>query len=91
MLPSTYYTEAEQREIEAMYMGTESEARKRFNKACSQSQTRAQSQDGRARSFSRSRYDPRARYNDLRSRLDRFKSPGGRRPELGQHDQSRTQ
>ena len=32
-LPSTYYTEAEQREIEAMYMGTESEARKRFNNA----------------------------------------------------------
>ena len=27
MLPSTYYTEAE---LEAMYMGTESEARKRF-------------------------------------------------------------
>ena len=34
-LPSTYYTEAEQREIEAMYMGTESEARKRFNNSCS--------------------------------------------------------
>ena len=29
-LPSTYYTEAEQKEIEAMYMGTESEARKRY-------------------------------------------------------------
>ena len=38
-LPSTYYTEAEQEEIEAMYMGTESEARKRFSNARSQSQT----------------------------------------------------
>ena len=38
-LPSTYYTEAEQREIEATYMGTESEARKRFNNAHFLSQT----------------------------------------------------
>ena len=30
ILPSTYYTEAEQKEIEAMYMGTESESRKRY-------------------------------------------------------------
>ena len=30
-----YYTEAEQEQIEAMYMGTESEARKRFNNSCS--------------------------------------------------------
>ena len=30
-LPSTYYTEAEKKYIQAMYMGTESEARKRFN------------------------------------------------------------
>ena len=29
-LPATYYTEAEQKEIEAMYMGTELEARKRY-------------------------------------------------------------
>ena len=29
-LPATFYTEAEQKEIEAMYMGTESEARKRY-------------------------------------------------------------
>ena len=29
-LPSTYYTEAEQKEIEAMYMRTEYEARKRY-------------------------------------------------------------
>ena len=27
-LPATYYTEAEQKEIKAMYMGTKSEARK---------------------------------------------------------------
>ena len=32
-LPSTYYTEAEQEEIKAMYMGTESEARKSFSKS----------------------------------------------------------
>ena len=31
-LPSTYYTEAEKEEIEALYMGTESEARKRFQR-----------------------------------------------------------
>ena len=31
-LPSTYYTEAEKAEIEAMYMGTESEAKKRFQR-----------------------------------------------------------
>ena len=30
-LPPAYYTEAEKKDIEAMYMGTESEARKRFN------------------------------------------------------------
>ena len=29
--PPTYYTEGEQEQIEAMYMGTESEVRKRFN------------------------------------------------------------
>ena len=43
-LPTTYYTEAEQEEIEAMYMGTESEARKRFNNSRSRSQTQNQSQ-----------------------------------------------
>ena len=31
-LPRTHYTEAEQAEIEAMYMGSESEARKRFQR-----------------------------------------------------------
>ena len=30
-LPPTYYTEAEKKDIEAMYMGTESEASKRLN------------------------------------------------------------
>ena len=34
-----YYTEAEQEQIEAMYMGNESEARKRFNNSRSRSQT----------------------------------------------------
>ena len=43
-----YYTEAEQEQIEAMYMGSESEARKRFNNSRTHSQTRDQSQNGRA-------------------------------------------
>ena len=90
-LPSTYYTEAEQKEIEAMYMGTDSEARKRFQGARSFSQQQAQSLDRRNRSLSRQRNDPRPRYNetryDNRSRYDRFKSPGGRREESGQRDQ----
>ena len=51
-LPSTYYTEAEQKEIEAMYMGTDSEARKRFQGACSFSQQKAQSLDRRNRFLS---------------------------------------
>ena len=91
-LPSIYYTEAEQKEIEAMYMGTESEARKRYQGTRSYSQQRAQSLDRRQRSFSRPRYDPRPRYNgyDNRSQFDRFKSPGGRREESGRCDQSRT-
>ena len=37
-LPSTYYSEAEQKEIEAMYIGTESEARKRYQGTRSYSQ-----------------------------------------------------
>ena len=86
-LPSTYYTEAEQKEIEAMYMATESEVRKRYHRTGSYSQQQAQSLDRRQRSFSRPRYDPRPRYNDNRydnrSRFDRFKSPGGRREESG--------
>ena len=45
-LPSTYYTETEKAEIEAMYMGTESEARKRFQRNNSFSRRR-QSFDGR--------------------------------------------
>ena len=46
--PSTYYTEAEQEQIEAMYMGKESESRKRFNN----SRTRTPAQNGRQRTFS---------------------------------------
>ena len=50
-LPSTYYTEAYQKEIEAMYMGTESEARKRYQGTRSYSQQRAQSLDRKQRSL----------------------------------------
>ena len=69
--PPTYYTEAEQEHIEAMYMGTESEARKRFNNSRSRSQTRNQSQNERARSYSQSRYNPNKRYDPgPRERID---------------------
>ena len=67
-LPKTYYTEAEQKEIEAMYMGTESEARKRYQGNCSFTQQQFQSQDRRQRSFSRPRYDPRPRYDGYDNR-----------------------
>ena len=84
-LPKTYYTEAEQKEIETMYMEGESEARKRFQGNHSFSQQQSQSQDGR----NRSRYKSRQRYDgyDNRSRFDRFKFPR-RRGELDWHDQS---
>ena len=86
-LSKTYYTEAEQKEIETMYMGGESEARKRFQGNCSFSQHRSQSQDGRSRSLSRSRYDSTSRYNqDNRSRYDRFKSPRGGGESRYNHD-----
>ncbi len=68
--PSTYYTEAEQEQIEAMYMGKESESRKRFNN----SRTCTQSQIGRPRTYSQTGYNP----NDPRARRDRTKSPGRR-------------
>ena len=45
-LPSTYDTEAEKAKIEALYMGTESEARKRFQRKNSFGRRR-QSFDGR--------------------------------------------
>ena len=66
--PTTYYTEAEQEQIEAMYMGKESESRKRFNN----SRTRTPSQNGRQRTFSQSGN------NDLRAKRDRTRSPGRR-------------
>ena len=66
--PSTYYTEAEQEQIEAMYMGKESESRKRFNNF----HTRTPSQNGRPRTFSQTGYTP----NDPRARRDRTRSPG---------------
>ena len=90
-MPPTYYTEAEQENIEAMYMGTESEARKRFNNSRSRSQTQNQSQNEIARLFSTSRYNPNNRYDPgPRARLDRFKSPG-RRPESTIRDRSQAQ
>ena len=46
--PSTYYTEAEQAQIEAMYMGKESESRKRF----SNSRSHTPSQNDRQRLLS---------------------------------------
>ena len=56
-LPSTHYTEAEHKEIEALYMGTESQSRKRFQRNISLSQQRGQSQDRRQRSLFRKRYN----------------------------------
>ena len=46
-LPNSYYTEAENKEIEAMYMGTESEARKRYQENCSYSRQQFHFQDRR--------------------------------------------
>ena len=70
-LSRTHYTETE---IEAIYMGKESKVRKRYQRSGSFNQRR-QVSDGRQRSLSRdSRY---GRYV-LRSRYDRFKSPGRR-------------
>ena len=66
-LPRTYYTEEE---IEAMYMGKDSEARKRLPRNNSFSRMR-QSFDGRQRSYSRgSQYGSsrsRSRYDKLKS------------------------
>ena len=77
--PSTYYTEVEQEHIEAMYMGKESESRKRFNN----SRTRNPSQNGRQRTFSQSGY------NDFRAKRDRTRSPG-RRQDQQYQGRSRT-
>ena len=76
-LPKTYYTKKENKEIEAMYMGSASEARKRH---CSFSEQWSQSRYRRQRSFSRNRFEPRRRYEeyDNRSRYDKFKTPGRR-------------
>ena len=69
-LPRTHYIEAE---IEAIYMGTESEARKRFQRNNSFNR-RGQSFDGRQWSLSwgsqsgSSRYTPRSRYDGFKSR-----------------------
>ena len=75
-LPKTHNTEAEQKEIETMYIGTESESRKRFQRSRSSSQQRRQSQDRRQRSLIRNRYNDYNRNSqDTRSRYDCFKSP----------------
>ena len=88
--PSTYYTEAEQEQIEAMYMGKESESRKRFNNSRTRSMTRDQSQNGRPRSYSQTGYNPNDRYEPSpRARRDRTKYPG-RRPEPQYQGRSRT-
>ena len=72
-------------------MGTESEARKRFNNSRSRSQNRNQPQTGRERSQSQPRYNPNTRYDpSSRSRVDRFKSPGRRQESLNR-DRLRTQ
>ena len=73
-LPRTYYTEEE---IEAMYMGKDSEARKRLQRNNSFNRRR-QSFDGRQRSYSRGSQYGSSR---SRSRYDKFKS-GGRNPSI---------
>ena len=88
--PSTYYTEAKQAQIEAMYMGKESGSRKRFNN----SRTRTPSQNGRQRTFSQSqnsrqRTFSQSGYNDFRANRDRTRSPG-KRPDQQYQDRSRT-
>ena len=79
--PSTYFTKTEQEQIEAMYMGKESESRKRFNN----SRTRTPFQYGRQRTFSQSRYNA----NDFRAKRDRTRSPG-RRQDQPYQGRSRT-
>ena len=88
--PSTYYTEAEQEEIEAMYMGKESLSRKRFSNL----RDRTPSQNGRQRSLSQARDDrqrtfSQSGYNNFRANRERGRSPG-RRQEQQYQDRSRT-
>ena len=72
-LPRRHYTEREQADIEAIYMGTELEARKRFQRGNSFNRVQSNSfnsRQSRDRSFLRdSRYN---RYNS-KSRYDHFK------------------
>ena len=76
-LPETHYTRSELQEIETMYMGTESESRKRYQR---QGSYRRQSFDRRQRSGSRD-----SRYGDSQrqSRYDGLRA-GGSRPEKNQ-------
>ena len=87
-LPTTYYTEAEQEQIETMYMGKESQSRIRYNN----SRTRTPSQNGRPRSYSQTGYNGRPRtysQNRYNPNDPRAKSPG-RRPETQYQGRSRT-
>ena len=73
-----------------MYMGKESESRKRFNN----SRTRTPSQNGRQRTFSQSqngrqRTFSQSGYNDFRANRDRTRSPG-RRQDQQYQGRSRT-
>ena len=79
-LPRTHYTEAE---IEAMYMGKDSEARKRLQRNNSFNRRR-QSFDGRQRSLSRGSH-----YGSSRSIYDKFRSGG--RDSSTRRDRSLTQ
>ena len=67
-----------------MYIGTESEARKRFQENRSISRQHSQSRDRRQWSFSKNRYDPRSGY-DNRSCYDKYRS-SGRKEELDRRD-----
>ena len=78
-LPTTYYTEAEQEQIDTMYMGKESQSRIRYNN----SHTRIPSRNGRSRSYSQTGDNGRPRtysQNRYNPNDPRAKSPG-RRPE----------
>ena len=76
-LPATHYTEAEQKEIETLYMGRESLPRQRFQRSRSQSLQRGQIQDRRQRLLSQNRYnDSRSPNQPPRSRYDQRSTQG---------------
>ena len=76
-MPATHYTEAEQREIETLYMGRESVSRQRFHRSRSRSLQRGQFQERRQRLLSQNRYDDsRSQIQLLRSRYDQRDTQG---------------